>query len=96
MIIHDDFFSYFDVSMSKDSLNSGTMRSIDSLFVRRFNSDSLEVVALRDTLKKHRQIHIGNVTYNIQRFSSLLTLIEDEELSSGELGQIESIQESII
>ena len=95
VIIHDDFFSYFDVSMSKDSLNPGAMRSIDSLFVRRFYSDSLEVVALRDTIKKHRQIYIGNAAYKIQRFSSLLSLIEDEELSSGELAKMVSIRDCI-
>ncbi len=96
VIIHDDFFSYFDLTMNSDVLNPASMQMIDSLFASRYNSDSLEVVTMRDSLKIHRKIHVHNNQYNVQSLSSLLTLIVDEELSTGELSQIESIRDNIL
>ncbi|MCK5366954.1 MAG: DUF4230 domain-containing protein, partial [Cyclobacteriaceae bacterium] len=81
VIIHDDFFSYFDMSMAQESLTPDVMKSIDSLFIRRFYEDSVEVVSMRDSIKSSSQITIGSKGYKVQRFSSLLSLIEDEELS---------------
>ena len=95
VIIHEDFFSYFDVSMTLDSLNPRTLISIDSLLVSRFQTDSLEVTVMRDSLKFKRRVHVGDTSYNIQRFSTLLTVIDDEELSAGELAQMESLRERI-
>ena len=95
IIFHDDFFSYFDVSMTKDSLNPHTIRTIDSLLVKRFPTDSMEVMSLRDSLKYKRKVHVGDTSYAIQRFSALLTFIDDEELSSGELVQIEKMRDEI-
>lgn len=96
VIIHDDFFNYFDVAMTGDSLNAASMRAIDSLFVRRYESDSMEVVNMRDSLKNHEKVHLHDYQYDVQRFSSLLVLIEDEELSAGELSEIESIRDNIL
>lgn len=96
VIIHDDFFNYFDVAVAVDSLNPGSMRTIDSLFVRRYDLDSMEVVNMRDSLRNNNKVHLHDYQYNVQRFSSLLTLIEDEDLSAGELSEIESIRDNIL
>ncbi len=95
VVIHDSFFSYFDASMSSDVLDPSAMKTIDSLFVQRFAKDSLEVVAMRDLLVANQKITVGVDTFNIQRHSSLLSLIEDEELTQEELMQLEVLQQRI-
>ncbi|NJN25756.1 MAG: DUF4230 domain-containing protein [Cyclobacteriaceae bacterium] len=91
VILHDDFFSYFDTSMQLDSISPPVMKTIDSLLVRRFATDSTEVIAMRDSLRQHKRILVGDSTYRVQRFSSLLAFIEDEELSSGEMAQLQAL-----
>ena len=99
VIIHDDFLSYFDQSFITDSITVDIMRSIDSLFVNRYKSDSLDVIELRDELKK-RKIYLRNGNaYSINRYSARLAMVEDEIISEGDFNWLKSekakIDESI-
>lgn len=95
VLIHDNFFSYFELSLKAGMLSPDDMKIIDSLFVKRFDTDSSEVISMRDSLKSYRKIKVLNKTYNVQRFSSLLSFVEDEELSAGELSSLRNMQKQM-
>jgi len=84
VIIHDDFFSYFDASFVSDTLTAETMKSIDSLLVNRYKTDSQAVVSLRDTLYQ-KLVQLRKGTYRVNRYSSRLTMADDGLLSAGEM-----------
>ncbi|MEL6560923.1 MAG: DUF4230 domain-containing protein [Bacteroidota bacterium] len=99
VVIHDDFLSYFDQSFVTDSITVDVMRSIDSLFVNRYKSDSIDVVGLRDDLRR-RKIYLRNGNaYPINRYSARLAMVEDEIISEGDFNWLASekakIDESI-
>lgn len=95
VVIHDDFLSYFDQSFVTDSITVDVMRSIDSLFVNRHKSDSIDVVGLRDDLKK-RKIYLRNGNaYPINRYSARLAMVEDEIISEGDFNWLASEKEKI-
>lgn len=83
VIIHDDFFSYFDASFFSDSLTVDVMKSIDSLMLHRYYTDSAAVVALRDTIY-NRMLYIENKPFSVGRFSSRLNMASDGILSNSE------------
>ena len=89
VIIHDSYLSYFDQSFVSDSITTDVMRSIDSLFVSRFKTDSIEIVNLRKSLDK-RKIYLQNGTaVDINRFSANLRIVEDDVLTDRETRDLE-------
>lgn len=94
VIIHDDFFSYYDKSLLTDKLSATIMESVDSLMTARFKEDSASVVGMRDSLK-NKQVFLQGKGYRVQRYSSRLQMVEDEILSSGDLFWLESEQKAL-
>lgn len=95
VVIHDDFFSYFDASFVSDTLTAATMRSIDSLFVSRYRTDSAAVVALRDTLK-NRRVYLEERAYPANRYASRIEMAEDGTLDRQEMNWLQNERDQLV
>ncbi|MBV6644526.1 MAG: DUF4230 domain-containing protein [Cyclobacteriaceae bacterium] len=94
VIIYDDFFSYFDASLSSDSLSTLSMQTVDSLFFSEYHTDSAAVVASRDQLLQSN-VYVHGRPYPVQRFASRYEFLQDVALTTGEISWMKSTEREI-
>lgn len=95
VVIHDSYISYFDSSFKSDSLTVWSMQSVDSMMIKHYSTDSLEIIKLRKQLSQRSVFLSPRVGYRINRFSSQLFRVVDSTFSNGDMSWLKSERDSI-